>query len=133
MSRLVETVSFRSALACRVVSKERTCRRGRRKLAPSGLFAPSGRRRLSLLAFPSAGIDGFSAGEAWHTASVQPVYEPSWDEEKVTTDTWSIGPVLKRMAELEDSVKKHPLIAMGTPDPYMPVVTGGESGSRALQ
>ena len=34
--------------------------------------------------------------------------------------------MLKRMAELEDSVKKHPLIAMGTPDPYMPVVTGGE-------
>ena len=107
--------------------------KGQAKISPERSFAPSGRRRLSLLAFPSAGIDGFSAGEAWHTASVQPVYERSWDEEKVTTDTWSIGPVLKRMAELEDSVKKHPLIAMSTPDPYIPVVTGGESGSRALQ
>jgi hypothetical protein len=28
--------------------------------------------------------------------------------------------VLKMVAEFEVSVKKHPLIAMGTPDPYTP-------------
>jgi hypothetical protein len=30
------------------------------------------------------------------------------------------GPVHKMVAEFEASVKKHPLIAMGTPDPYTP-------------
>ena len=30
------------------------------------------------------------------------------------------GPVLKLVAEFEESVKRHPLIAMGTPDPYVP-------------
>ena len=45
---------------------------------------------------------------------------PREDEEKVATDTWIIGPALKMVAEFEASVKKHPLIAMGTPDPYTP-------------
>jgi len=30
------------------------------------------------------------------------------------------GPVLKMVGEFEASVKKNPLIAMGTPDPYTP-------------
>ena len=34
-------------------------------------------------------------------------------------DSWVIGPVLKMIGEFEASVKKHPLIAMGTPDPYV--------------
>jgi arylsulfatase len=38
----------------------------------------------------------------------------------VITDSWISGPVLKMVGEFEASVKKHPLIAMGTPDPYMP-------------
>jgi arylsulfatase len=38
----------------------------------------------------------------------------------VITDSWIFGPVLKMVAEFEASVKKHPLIAMGTPDPYVP-------------
>ena len=42
---------------------------------------------------------------------------PREDEEKVATDTLIIGPALKMLAEFEASVKKHPLIAMGTPDP----------------
>ena len=45
---------------------------------------------------------------------------PREEEEKVTTDSWIIGPVLKAVSEFEASVKKHPLIAMGTPDPYKP-------------
>jgi len=42
------------------------------------------------------------------------------DEEKVATDGWIIGPALKMIAEFAASVKKHPLIEVGTPDPYLP-------------
>jgi arylsulfatase len=45
---------------------------------------------------------------------------PREDEEKIAHDSWIIGPVLKMVAEFETSVKKHPLIAMGSPDPYTP-------------
>jgi arylsulfatase len=45
---------------------------------------------------------------------------PQEIEEKVTPDTWIIGPALKMVADFEASLKKHPLIAMGTPDPYAP-------------
>jgi arylsulfatase len=45
---------------------------------------------------------------------------PREDEDKVVTDSWIIGPVLRLVGEFEASVKKHPLIAMGTPDPYTP-------------
>jgi arylsulfatase len=45
---------------------------------------------------------------------------PREDEEKVAIDTWIIGPALKMVAEFEESTKKYPLIAMGTPDPYSP-------------
>ena len=45
---------------------------------------------------------------------------PREDEEKVATDTWIIGPVLKMVAKFEESTRKHPLIAMRTPDPYTP-------------
>jgi arylsulfatase len=41
-------------------------------------------------------------------------------EEKPTADTWVITPMLKMVGAFEESVKKHPLIAMGTPDPYTP-------------
>ena len=102
MSRLVETVSFRSALACRVVSKERRCRRGQAKINPERSFAPSGRRRLSLLAFLLVGNDGFAAGEACSTCLRTLVGRGEGN------NTWSIGPVLKMMAELEDSVKSTP-------------------------
>src|SRR5262249_23607108 len=33
---------------------------------------------------------------------------------------WNAGPMLKQVAQFEASVKKHPLIPMGTPDPYVP-------------
>jgi arylsulfatase len=56
---------------------------------------------------------------------------PREDEEKMATGTWIIGPALKMVAEFEESVKKHPLIEMGVPDPYTPPVAGG--GSRALR
>ena len=45
---------------------------------------------------------------------------PQEDENKPALDTWVIGPVLKMVAEFEESVKQHPLIPMGTPDPYRP-------------
>jgi arylsulfatase A-like enzyme len=45
---------------------------------------------------------------------------PREDTDKQITDSWVIGPVLKMIGEFEASVKKHPLIAMGTADPYVP-------------
>jgi arylsulfatase len=45
---------------------------------------------------------------------------PRENEDKPALDTWVIGPVLKIVAGFEESVKKYPLIPMGTPDPYRP-------------
>jgi hypothetical protein len=45
---------------------------------------------------------------------------PREDEEKPAVESWVLGPVLKMVAAFEESVKKYPLIAMGTPDPYQP-------------
>ena len=45
---------------------------------------------------------------------------PREDTDKVITDSWIFGPVLKMVGEFEASTKKFPLIAMGAPDPYMP-------------
>jgi arylsulfatase len=45
---------------------------------------------------------------------------PQEVEDKPAVDTWIIGPALKMVAEFEESVKKYPLIPMGTPDPYRP-------------
>jgi arylsulfatase A-like enzyme len=45
---------------------------------------------------------------------------PQEDPNKPALDTWTIGPVLKMVAAFEESVKKYPLIPMGTPDPYRP-------------
>lgn len=41
-------------------------------------------------------------------------------EEKPTVDSWVVGPMLKIVGEFEQSVKKYPMIPMGTPDPYTP-------------
>ncbi len=41
-------------------------------------------------------------------------------EEKPTPDSWVVGPVLKIVGDFDRSVKEHPLIPMGTPDPYQP-------------
>jgi arylsulfatase len=41
-------------------------------------------------------------------------------EEKPTVDSWVVGPMLKIVGDFEQSVKKYPLIPMGTPDPYTP-------------
>src|SRR5690349_18680748 len=38
---------------------------------------------------------------------------PQENADKVTTDSWIFGPVLKRVGEFEASVKKNPLITMG--------------------
>ena len=40
--------------------------------------------------------------------------------DKVSLDSWVVGPVLKMVAEFEASTKTFPLIPMGTPDPYRP-------------
>ena len=45
---------------------------------------------------------------------------PQENEDKVITDSWIFGPVLKMVADFEESTKKYPLITMGTPDPYTP-------------
>jgi len=45
---------------------------------------------------------------------------PREDQDKVITDSWVFGPVPRMVGEFEASVKKSPLIAMGTPDPYTP-------------
>jgi arylsulfatase A-like enzyme len=42
-------------------------------------------------------------------------------EEKPTADSWVITPMLKIVRAFEESVKEHPLIPMGTPDPYTPM------------
>jgi arylsulfatase len=41
-------------------------------------------------------------------------------EEKPAVETWVVGPILKLVAEFRESCVKHPLIPMGTPDPYVP-------------
>ncbi len=41
-------------------------------------------------------------------------------EEKPTVDTWAVGPMLQVISEFEQSTKDHPLIPMGTSDPYDP-------------
>lgn len=46
-------------------------------------------------------------------------------EEKPALDTWVVGPMLKIVASFEQSVKRFPLIPMGTPDPYSPAHTNG--------
>ena len=38
-------------------------------------------------------------------------------EEKPAVDTWVVHPMLKIVGAFEQSVKKYPLIPMGTPDP----------------
>jgi arylsulfatase len=43
-------------------------------------------------------------------------------EEKPTVDSWLAGPMLKIVGDFEQSVKQHPLIPMGTPDPYAPPI-----------
>ena len=41
-------------------------------------------------------------------------------EEKPTADSWVVTPMLKIVGAFEQSVKQHPLIPMGTLDPYTP-------------
>ena len=41
-------------------------------------------------------------------------------EETPTLDSWVLHPALKIVAGFEMSVRQHPLIPMGTPDPYTP-------------
>ncbi|MFJ4292170.1 arylsulfatase [Cupriavidus sp. NPDC089707] len=45
---------------------------------------------------------------------------PREDEHKRAYASWVLGPMLKMMGAFEASVKKFPLIPMGTPDPYQP-------------
>lgn len=40
--------------------------------------------------------------------------------DKTVPNSWVVGPALKMVGEFEASVKKYPLIPMGTPDPYTP-------------
>ena len=56
------------------------------------------------------------------------LYEnPREDEGKPSTASWFIGPALRMVEAFEESTKQHPLIPMGTPDPYRPA--GHQRGS----
>jgi arylsulfatase len=41
-------------------------------------------------------------------------------EEKPTVESWVVHPMLRIVSEFEVSLRRHPLIPMGTPDPYVP-------------
>ena len=45
---------------------------------------------------------------------------PREDESKRVFASWVMGPMLKMIGAFEASTRKHPLIPMGTPDPYQP-------------
>jgi len=45
---------------------------------------------------------------------------PREDEGKLAYASWVMGPMLKMIAAFDASLKKHPLIPIGTPDPYQP-------------
>jgi hypothetical protein len=49
-----------------------------------------------------------------------PILFNLYTEETPALDSWVVGPMLKIVGEFQESVKKHPLIPMGTPDPYTP-------------
>ena len=53
-------------------------------------------------------------------ASAQSAVVPTGTSKPNIADSWVVGPVLKMVGEFEQSVKQHPLIPMGTPDPYRP-------------
>jgi arylsulfatase len=55
---------------------------------------------------------------------------PREDVDKPTVDSWVVGPVLKMVGAFEASVKAHPLIPMGTPDPYQPPQRGRDDAHR---
>jgi len=46
--------------------------------------------------------------------------KPTEEADKIAHDSWVVGPMLQMVGAFEESVKKYPLIRMGTPDPYKP-------------
>jgi hypothetical protein len=60
-----------------------------------------------------------SAGNA---KVVREEYEPLAGA-TLTPNAWVGGPMMKMVAEFEQSLKRYPPIAPGTPDPYRPPVT----------
>ena len=119
------------ALACRMTvpstaSINRTFSRARPKSQPARAFsfgAPGCRRQSGAISKCT-----FSKQETMVAPPIKlgipllfNLYEnPREDEEKIFTQSWVAGPIFKMVAAFEESVKKHPLIAMGTPDPYTP-------------
>jgi hypothetical protein len=45
---------------------------------------------------------------------------PREEDDKIAHDSWVVGPILKMVGAFEHSAKEHPLIPMGTLDPYTP-------------
>ena len=45
---------------------------------------------------------------------------PTEEADKIAHDSWVVGPMLQMVGAFEESVKKYPLIRMGTPEPYKP-------------
>jgi arylsulfatase len=50
---------------------------------------------------------------------------PTEDPDEPTTDSWVVGPALRIVAQFQASLRDHPLIPAGTPDPYRPPAPGG--------
>lgn len=48
--------------------------------------------------------------------------DPKEERDVAAKNTWVMEPVMKILGEFEASLKKYPLIPMGTPDPYTPPV-----------
>jgi hypothetical protein len=63
---------------------------------------------------------GAAGGSATSGDRITLYTNPLEDDAKPSVDSWVIGPVLKMVAEFDESVKKYPLIPIGTPDPYTP-------------
>ena len=51
---------------------------------------------------------------------------PKEEDDKIAHDSWVVGPILKMVAAFEHSTKEHPLIPMGTPEPYTPPRKGAK-------
>jgi len=90
-----------------------------RGLPDLGRRPPAGGEVAQLeAALLQAGHDVRAAVETGHSLHHQPLHRPR--EEKPTPDSWVVTPMLKIVGAFQASTKNHPLIPMGTPDPYTP-------------
>jgi hypothetical protein len=78
------------------------------------------RSRTHSVAFGGV-LDGLTKWEVTRVPWLFNLYvNPREELDKIAHDSWVVGPALKMVSEFEHSTKYHPLIPMGTPDPYTP-------------